>query len=358
MDGRGKELAPKSDTQTPEPRGIPLISPSLNPKTSQKYNIRLVGGNGNPQLSEKISEALGIPLEPATIKKFADGEISIQLEHNIRGSDVFIIQPMSPPNVNDNLMELLLLIHTLKLSSARRVTAIVPYFGYARQDRKTKPRVPISASVVSQLIEERNPDRVVALDLHCGQIQGFFRQIPLENLYARCELICALKEYLSAEEISKDKLVVVSPDAGGVARANDVANLLDGNVVVTILKRRAVANEVQSMEMVGDVSGKICVIVDDMIDTANTLCKAAALLKAKGAQRIICIASHGLFSRGGLEKIENSVLEKVFVTNSLPQVDSPDSKLSVVCIANLLAEAIRRLHNEESLSVLFDCPSS
>jgi ribose-phosphate pyrophosphokinase len=334
-----------------------FTSPSLG-VSHDKYRIRLVAGTGNSDLAMKISEFLKIPLEEATIDRFADGEINIQIEHNIRGSDVFIIQPMSPPHVNDNFMELLLLIHTLRNSSARRVTAIVPYYGYARQDRKTKPRVPISASVVAQLVECMNPARVVSVDLHCGQIQGFFKNIPVENLFAQFELIAALQKYLTVDEISKNSLVVVSPDAGGVARANKIAERLDGNTVVTILKRRMVANQVATMEMVGDVTNKICVIVDDMIDTGGTLCKAAALLKSHGARRVLCIATHGLFSNDALDKIAASYLEKVFVTDTLPQFRAREKceKLEIVTVSHLLGQAILNIHKEESLSELFDCP--
>jgi len=327
-------------------------SPSLKPiANAQGYRVRIIGGNGNPQLSQDIAEWLGTSLESADIKRFSDGEINIHIHENVRGADVFIIQPMSPPHVNDNLMELLLLIHTLRLSSAKRVTAIVPYYGYGRQDRKVKPRVPISASAVAQLMEAMCPNRVVTVDLHCGQIQGFFHKTPVDNLFAENEIILHLRNH----KFPKDQLVIVSPDAGGVGRATRVADKVRARNVVTILKRRLEANKVDSMQVVGDVTGTICVIVDDMIDTGGTLCKAAELLKSNGATQVYAIATHGIFSDPALERIMSSCLEEVCVTDSLPQAENLERcpKLKVITLAPLFAEAIRRLHREESLSGLF-----
>src|SRR3989338_610885 len=258
--------------------------------------------------------------------------------------------------VNSNLMELLLLLHTLRFSSAKRITAIVPYFAYARQDRKTKPRVHISASVVAQLIEAMHPDRLVTVDLHCGQIQGFFHHTPVDNLYAENQIL----EYLKGKGFltNPESLCIVSPDAGGVGRATRVANKTGAKHIVTILKRRVAAGQVDSMQLVGDVSGLICVIVDDMIDTAGTLCKAAQLLKDNGAAQVYAFTTHGLLSGPACDRINSSCLEEVCVTDSIPQEAriAVCPKLTVISLADLLADAIYRLHNEESLSELFTEP--
>eukprot|EP01102_Stenamoeba_stenopodia_P021821 TRINITY_DN889_c0_g1_i1.p1 TRINITY_DN889_c0_g1~~TRINITY_DN889_c0_g1_i1.p1 ORF type:complete len:340 (-),score=75.66 TRINITY_DN889_c0_g1_i1:1407-2426(-) len=321
------------------------------PEHAGVFNIRLITGSANPKLGEDISKLLGIPLEPCQLGRFADGEIDIRIKNNVRGADVFIIQPCCR-EVNDNFMELLLLIHTLSLSSAKRITAIVPYYPYARQDRKTKPRVPISASVVAQLLETMGPDRVVTVDLHCGQIQGFFHSTPVDNLYAEAELL----KYLESKKFPKEELIVVSPDAGGVTRATRIADRIGALGVVTILKRRTVANQVDSMQIVGDVQDKICVIVDDIIDTAGTLTKAASLLKDKGAKIVVAFASHGVFSEPAMDRINQSVLDEVCVTDSIPQDENLKrcSKLRVKSLVHLLAEAVERLHHEMSLSCLFE----
>jgi len=277
-----------------------LVSPSLAsvPQAKEGYRIRIIAGRGNTVLADSIAKWLGVQLEKSEIKSFNDGEISIHINDNVRGADVFVVQPMCPPNVNDNIMELLLLIHTLRLSSAKRVTAICPYYGYGRQDRKVKPRVPISASAVAQLLEAMCPSRVVTVDLHCGQIQGFFHKTPVDNLFAENEML----HHLKSLNFPLDKLVIVSPDAGGVLRANRVADKMKAKNVVTILKRRLTAGVVDSMQLVGDVSGSIAVIVDDMIDTGGTLCKAASLLKEHGAVQVYALATHGIFSSNAMEK--------------------------------------------------------
>jgi len=298
--------------------------------------IKALMGNANPKLGKDISEALGVRLCDCEVAKFADGEINMQIKENIRGADVFVIQGTSPP-VNDNLMELLLLLQTIKLSSAKRITAVIPYYGYARQDRKTRPRVPISASAVAQLIETMGADRVVTVDLHCGQIQGFFHHTPVDNLFAEGEFIDTLRlKYPEPADV-----VIVSPDAENVA---------------TILKRRAQANVIEAMQIVGSVDGKKCVIIDDIIDTAGTLCKAAELLKENGATDVIACATHGVFSGGAaVDRINASCLTAVYVTDSIPQEHNKArcDKLHVLSIAPLLARAIRRIHEEKSLSVLF-----
>jgi len=321
------------------------------------YAIKILVGNSNRKLGMDIAAALKVPLANCEVASFSDGETKIHIEHNIRGTDCYVIQPTcrNPENgtsVNDNVMELLLLLHTLKLSSARRVTAVVPYYGYARQDRKTRPRVPISASAVAQLIEAMGPHRVVTVDLHCGQIQGFFHNTPVDNLWAEGEFVDALKKKI---EGFKEKVVVVSPDAGGVMRARRVADTLGAEGVATILKRRAQANVIESMQIVGSVEGKHCIIVDDIIDTAGTLAKAAQLLADSGAKSVMACATHGVFSGPALERINESVLEEVYVTDSIPQDENFKKcpKLKVLSIAPMLARAIARLHEVKSLSILF-----
>eukprot|EP01102_Stenamoeba_stenopodia_P006600 TRINITY_DN1821_c0_g5_i1.p1 TRINITY_DN1821_c0_g5~~TRINITY_DN1821_c0_g5_i1.p1 ORF type:complete len:414 (+),score=83.44 TRINITY_DN1821_c0_g5_i1:332-1573(+) len=317
----------------------------------QNYNIRVLSGNGNRPLASGIASLLGTKLEDCQVSSFADGEIDIQIKNNVRGSDVYVIQPVSPPFVNKHLMELLLLIHTLKLSSAKRITVVMPYYAYARQDRKTKPRVPISASVVAQLIEAMGPHRVVTIDLHCGQIQGFFHKTPVDNLFAEAEMI----KYIKDKNIPPEELVIVSPDAGGVTRARRAADLLGAHGVVTIMKRRTQANQVDSMQMVGDVADCTCLLIDDIIDTAGTLTKAASLLKDNGAARVFAFATHGIFSEPALDRINSSILDEVCVTDSLPQEKNKErcAKLRVLSIAGLLSEVIQRLHQEKSLSSLF-----
>lgn len=317
----------------------------------QVSNIRLITGNANQKLAEDIAAALGIKLTQATVGKFSDGEANISISDNVRGADVYIIQPTCHP-VNDNLMELLLLQQTLLLSSAKRVTCVVPYFGYARQDRKTKPRVPISASLVATLIEAAHCDRVVTLDLHSGQIQGFFKNTPVDNLYAE-ELVVS---YLKSKDFQKDRVAIVSPDAGGVVRARRVADKYGAPNVVSIIKRRTQANVVDSAQIVGDIQGLVCVIVDDMIDTAGTLAAASKLLKEKGAASVYACASHGVLSGKALENINHSLLEEVVVTDSIPQDlnQAACPKLKVISVAPLLAEVISRIHSDKSLSSLFE----
>eukprot|EP00008_Paramoeba_atlantica_P005957 CAMPEP_0201484060 /NCGR_PEP_ID=MMETSP0151_2-20130828/8245_1 /ASSEMBLY_ACC=CAM_ASM_000257 /TAXON_ID=200890 /ORGANISM="Paramoeba atlantica, Strain 621/1 / CCAP 1560/9" /LENGTH=409 /DNA_ID=CAMNT_0047867517 /DNA_START=98 /DNA_END=1327 /DNA_ORIENTATION=+ len=344
------ELACSTDLST--------SSPSLRsvPQAREEYRVRVFAGNGNLPLAQQIASWLGVHLEQAQIKRFNDGETSIQLEEYVRGSDVFVIQSTSPPLVNDNLMELLLLLHTLLLSSARRVTAVVPYLAYGRQNQKIKPRVPISASAVAQLLEAMRPSRIVSVELHCGQIQGFFHNTPVDNLLIENELVC----YLKSKRFPKEKLVIASPDGAGVTRANSVADEMGCSKIVTIMRRRIKEREEKSgvvyqMELAGDVKDSITVIVDDLIDTAGTMVKAASLLKENGAMKVYAVATHGLFSGDALKRINESCIEEVSVCDSIPQDENVKlcPKLRIISIAPLLAEAIRRIHNERSLSSLF-----
>jgi len=316
------------------------------------YHIRLITGNANPKLAQKIAVTLGKQLDPCTVGRFSDGEINIRIENNIRGADVFVIQPVCPPNVHDNFMELLLLTHTLALSSAKRITAVMPYYPYSRQDRKTRPRVPISASAIAQMIEAVGIHRIITLDLHNGQIQGFFHSTPVDNLYAEAEML----RYLQSKNFDKDYLAIVSPDAAGVNRARLAADRIGAASVVTILKRRISPSLEVEMQMAGDVEGFTCVIVDDLINTANTITTAADILKKHGANRVYAFSTHGVFSGPALDKINESCLEEVCVTDSIPQDENliKCPKLRVSSIVNLLAEAIQRVHGEKSLSVLFE----
>jgi len=294
---------------------------------------------------------LGVKPEPVEITTFPDGEIDIHVLNNVRGSDMFVVQPTCPPKVNDHLMELLLLIHTLRLASVKRLTVVIPYFGYARQDRKVKPRVPISASAVAQLLESVQPSRIVTCDLHSGQIQGFFHHTPVDNLYAEWEMVRYIKS--KVEDVSS--VTVVSPDAGGVNRAGRIADILDARDVVTCIKRRSIQDRSITMQIVGDVAGAVCFIVDDMIDTAGTLTKAANLLAENGASAVYAFATHGLFSGPAIERINKSVLVSVCVTDSIPQDKNLEicPKLQVVSLVPLLAKTIKRLHDEKSLAALF-----
>jgi ribose-phosphate pyrophosphokinase len=294
--------------------------------------------------------------EPVTCARFADGECNIQIENNVRGADVFLIQPTCPPDINTHLVELLLLLQTLQLSSAKRITCVLPYYGYARQDRKTKPRVPISAAAVATMIETMGAHRLLTLELHCGQIQGFFRHIPVDNLYAENEFI----EQLMHLKIDPQSIAIVSPDAGGVTRARQMADKIGAAAVVTILKRRVAANQVESMQLVGDVKGFHCFLVDDIIDTAGTIVKAADLLVAAGSLSVYAIATHGIFSGPAMERLNSSKIQEIWVTDSIPQTENQAkcAKLKVISVAPLLAEAIERLHSEKSLSRLFQTAQS
>jgi ribose-phosphate pyrophosphokinase len=308
--------------------------------------LKIFTGNANPALAQEICQALGMELGRAMVRQFSDGEIYLQIKENVRGKDVFIVQPTCTP-VERNLMELLLMMDALKRASAERITAVLPYYGYARQDRKDKPRVPISARLVAALLETAGASRLLALDLHAAQIQGFF-DIPVDHLFAMPVLI----EYFKALNIPN--MTVVSPDAGGVERARAFAKRLSSPLAI-IDKRREEANVAEVMNVVGDVAGRHCLLVDDLIDTAGTLVKGAEALLKKGAAGVSACATHAVLSGPALSRIEASSLQHVVFTNSIPlsKEARKSHRIESLSIAKLLAEAIRSIHEETSVSVLF-----
>jgi ribose-phosphate pyrophosphokinase len=317
--------------------------------------LKLFSGNGNMGLSLEVAKVLGINLGKATVGRFADGEVNVMIHENVRGKDVYIIQPTCPP-VNDNLMELLLMVSTLNRASARRITVVIPYYGYARQDRKMQARVPISAADVARLLEAMGIDRVIAVDLHCGQIQGFFGpRVPVDNLDGGIVGI----DYFGDKDLHNP--VVVSPDAGGVYRAKKFKEGLTHKFdmhdigLAMIIKQRARAGTVDKMDLVGEVKDCDCIIVDDMIDTAGTLCKAADVLVAKGAKRVFAFASHGLLSGPGNDRIANSKMEECVILNTIPSSPqrSANEKLTELSVAPLLAQTIFNIHAKKSISALF-----
>ncbi|MEE8494533.1 MAG: ribose-phosphate pyrophosphokinase [Nitrospirales bacterium] len=308
--------------------------------------LKLFSGNANLPLAREISNYLGIRLGEATVSSFSDGEIRVKIDENVRGSDVFLVQSCCTP-VNDSIMELLIMMDALKRSSATRVTAVLPYFGYARQDRKDEPRVPITAKLVADLITTAGADRVLTMDLHAGQIQGFFN-IPVDNLYA----LPVLLDYMVKQ--SGTNLVVVSPDAGGVERARAFAKRLQANLAI-IDKRREGPNNARVMNIIGDVSGRDALLVDDLIDTAGTISQAAQACKDQGARRVWAGCTHPVLSGEAMERLTQSCLDEVVVTNTIPLQgkDQQYPKLRVLSVAPLLGEAISRIHEEESVSSLF-----
>jgi ribose-phosphate pyrophosphokinase len=308
--------------------------------------LKIFAGNANPSLAREIVQAMGMELAQVMVKQFSDGEIYLQVQENVRGEDVFIIQPTCTP-VDRNLMELLLMIDAMKRASAERITAVLPYYGYARQDRKDKPRVPISARLVAALLETAGADRVLTLDLHAAQIQGFF-DIPVDHLFATPVLI----EHFKTGGLPD--MTVVSPDAGGVERARAFAKRLNSPLAI-IDKRREEANVAEVMNVVGDVKGRNCLLVDDLIDTAGTLAKGAEALMEKGAASVSACATHAVLSGPAVSRIEESCLKEVVVTNSIPlsQEAKKSSRIKSLSVAKLLAEAIRSIHEETSVSVLF-----
>lgn len=307
--------------------------------------LNLFSGNANRKLAQEIAECLGMPLGVAEVSQFSDGEVYVQINENVRGADVFVIQPTCPP-VDHHLMELLIMIDALRRASAHRITAVIPYFGYARQDRKVQPRVPISSKLVADLITVSGAHRVLTMDLHAGQIQGFFN-IPVDHLYAAPVLL----KYFQEREW--DEGVVVAPDAGGVERARAFAKRL-GTSLAFIDKRREGPNDAKVMRIVGEVKGRDVIIVDDMIDTAGTITQAVAALREEGARRIYASCTHPVLSGPAIERIESSDLEEVVVTNTVPLDERRSSKkLTLLSVAPLLAEAIDRIHRETSVSSLF-----
>ena len=312
-----------------------------------KDEIKVFAGNSNPTLADAVCDYLGVSRGAADVRRFSDGEILVEIDENVRGGDVFVIQSMCMP-VNDHLMELLLMLDAFRRASAKRITAVIPYYGYARQDRKVAPRVPISAKLVADLITTAGAARVLTIDLHAGQIQGFFN-IPVDNLFATPVLLRYMREHLNHDQVS-----VVSPDAGGVERARAFAKHLDASLAI-IDKRRTRANEVAEMHIVGDVRDRTAVLVDDMIDTAGTLVAAATALVENGARAVLACCTHPVLSGAAISRLEGSVLKELIVTDTIPL--RPDArackKIKVLPVAHLLGEAIKRTHYEESISSLF-----
>jgi ribose-phosphate pyrophosphokinase len=311
-----------------------------------KQGIKIFTGNANPGLAMEICERMNIPLAKADVTRFSDGEINVQILDNVRGSDVFVVQPTAAP-VNRNLMELLIMIDALKRASASRITAVLPYYGYSRQDRKVQPRVPITAKLVADLITTAGANRVLTMDLHAGQIQGFFN-IPVDNLFAASVLL----DYLRTKQF-KD-LTLVSPDAGGVERTRAFAKRLNASLAI-IDKRREKANVAQVMHIIGDVKGHDCLLLDDMVDTAGTLTEGVAALKNAGAGTVMAACTHAVLSGPAIQRINDSALDEIIVTNTMA-LDSKRKeckKLTVLSVAPLLSEAMTRIHEETSLSSLF-----
>jgi len=308
--------------------------------------MKLFGGSSNPELTYEVSEYLGIPPGDITATTFSDGEIQIEIHENIRGKDVFVIQSTCPP-VNDNLMELLIMMDAFRRASAKRITAVIPYYGYGRQDRKVKPRVPISAKLVADLITVAGAQRVVSMDLHAGQIQGYFN-IPVDNIFAAPILLKYIKKNF------QNDLVIVAPDAGGVERARAFAKRLNASLAI-IDKRRDAPNISRAMNIIGNVDGKTAVILDDMVDTGGTLTQAAFALKERGSKNVYACCTHAVLSGPAIERIDESPIEELVVTNTIPLGEKGKrcTKIKVLSVAELLGETIKRIYNSESVSTLF-----
>ena len=310
-------------------------------------NLRLLAGNANPELAQEISKYLDIPLVDAQVGHFNNGEIQVMIGESVRGKDIFIIQPTCQP-VNENLMELLIMTDACKRASARSVTAVVPYYAYARQDRKTRGREPISAKLVANLMSAAGLNRVVTVDLHAGQIQGFF-DIPVDNLHATAVFV---KYFLDKFENVED-MVVVSPDVGSVARSRAFANKM-GMGLAIVDKRRERANQCEVMNVIGDVKGKRCLLYDDMVDTAGSLCNAAkAIVEIGGATEVYACATHGVLSGPALERIENSCIKELALLNTIPAPENAPKKIRYIDVSPVFADAIQRIYEETSMSVLF-----
>ncbi|MCH9019129.1 MAG: ribose-phosphate pyrophosphokinase [Proteobacteria bacterium] len=309
--------------------------------------MKVLAGNSNRPLAEAIAVALNLPLAQASIRRFSDMEVFVEIDENMRGEDVFLVQSTSYP-ANDNVMELLICIDALRRASARRITAVIPYFGYGRQDRKAGPRTPISAKLVANLITEAGANRVLTLELHAGQIQGFF-DIPVDNLFSSPVFEKDLRENID------DAIIFVSPDAGGIVRARAIAKRLDADLAI-VDKRRDRAGASEVVNIIGEVAGRRCVIIDDIVDSGGTLCNAAAALKEAGATSVSAHITHGVLSGGAVARIDSSVLERLTVTDSILATEAVrgSEKIRVITIAPLIAEAMRRISEESSVSSLFD----
>ncbi len=311
------------------------------------YSLRIFTGNANPELAAKIARELRTPLGEITVKHFSDGEICVQIEESARGQDIFIVQPTCYP-VNDNLMELMIMIDAFRRASARRITVVLPYYGYARQDKKIKPREAVTARLVANMLTQTGASRVLCVDLHAGQIQGFF-DLPVDHLYAGP----LIADYMIANGLQNGNICVVSPDVGGVARARALAEHLRTSIAI-IAKRRPEANKVEIMEIIGDVRGKICVMVDDMMDTGGTIVQGAEALIERGASAVHACVTHGVLSGNAIERINASSLQSLLITDTIPlPPDKHSPKIKVLSVAPLLADAILRIHEDNSISELF-----
>ncbi len=311
--------------------------------------MKLIACNSNIPLAKSMGDYLGLPLANASVKRFADMEIFVEINENVRGEDVFLIQSTSYP-ANDHIMELLVCLDALKRASAKRVTAVIPYFGYARQDRKMGSRTPISAKLVANLITAAGANRVLTVDLHAGQIQGFF-DIPLDHLYAAPVIVNDIRQHYT----NPDNIMIVSPDVGGVVRARGIANRLRADLAI-VDKRRERAGESEVMHIIGDVDGRDCILFDDIVDSAGTLCNAAAELKKRGASSVAAYVTHGVLSGKAIERVENSELTSLVITDTIMTTDAvkKSTNIRVVSVAPLLGEAVKRISDETSVSSLFD----
>jgi ribose-phosphate pyrophosphokinase len=310
--------------------------------------MKLVTGNSNLKLADGISKYVGLELSNCDVKRFADNEIFVEMKENVRGEDVFVIQSTSYP-ANDNLMELLIIIDTLRRASAKRITAVLPYYGYARQDRKPGPRTPITSKLVANMIDKAGANRVLTMDLHAGQIQGFF-DIPTDNLFAAPVLVEDIKS-----KLSKDTPIIVSPDVGGVVRARIIAKRIGADLAI-VDKRREKAGESEVVNIIGDVEGRECFMIDDIVDSAGTLCNASDALIKQGATKVYSYVTHGVLSGKAVERVNNSSLTKLLITDTIEESDAvkKSDKIDVISISSLLGEAIKRISEEKSVSSLFD----
>jgi len=310
--------------------------------------MKLVTGNSNLKLANGISKYVGLELSNCDVKRFADNEIFVEMKENVRGEDVFVIQSTSYP-ANDNLMELLIIIDTLRRASAKRITAVIPYFGYARQDRKPGPRTPITSKLVANMIDKAGANRVLTMDLHAGQIQGFF-DIPTDNLFAAPVLVEDIKS-----KLTNNTPIVVSPDVGGVVRARIIAKRIGADLAI-VDKRREKAGESEVMNIIGDVKGKECFMIDDIVDSAGTLCNASDALIREGATKVYSYVTHGVLSGKAVERVNKSSLTKLLITDTIEELDTvkKSDKIDVISISSLLGEAIKRISDEKSVSSLFD----